>query len=164
MGPSATEPAFARAVPSYSIVHLATFGVLNRQNPLFSYVAFAPDPAGGERLEVQEVFGLSLRARLLVLSACETGLGSGAGSDVPPGDDWVGLVRAFLFAGADNVMATLWPIEDRSTSLIIPRFYRALREGEAARSLAVAQREALRDPATAAPRHWSAFVLVGAVR
>lgn len=165
IGPEATERAFTNVVSGYSTVHLATYGVLNRQNPLFSHVAFAPDAGGAGRLEVQEVFGLALRARLLVLSACETGLGSGSTSDVPPGDDWVGLVRAFLFAGADNVMATLWPIEDRSTSLIIPRVHGSLvRGGSVARSLALAQRSALRDPATAAPRHWAALVLVGAVR
>ena len=164
IGRAATQGAFERAAPSHSIVHLATYGVLNRQNPLFSYVAFAPDSAGAGRLEVQEVFGLSLRARLLVLSACESGLGSGAASDVPPGDDWVGLVRAFLFAGADNVMATLWPIEDRSTSLIIPEFYASLGRDGVARALGAAQRAALRNGATSAPRHWAAFVLVGSVR
>lgn len=161
LGKAATARAFERAAPAYSTVHLATYGILNRQNPLFSYVAFA-GAAGAERLEVQDVFGLSLRARLLILSACETGLGAGSSSDVPPGDDWVGLVRAFLFAGADNVMATLWPIEDRSTSVIMPRFYRSFRGTDAARSLALAQRAALSDPATAAPRHWAAFALVGA--
>jgi len=166
IGPRATQRAFEAAAPAYSTVHLATYGVLDRRNPLLSYVAFAPEAgrAGTGELAVEEVFGLSLRARLLVLSACETALGAGVASDVPPGDDWVGLVRAFLFAGADNVMATLWPIEDRSTSLIIPRFYGSFAGGSVSRSLALAQRAALRDPATAAPRHWAAFVLVGAVR
>jgi CHAT domain-containing protein len=107
---------------------------------------------------------MTLRVRLLVLSACETGLGSGTAADVPPGDDWVGLVRAFLFAGAENIMATLWPIEDRSTSLIIPRFHSGLANDSASRALAGAQRAALRDPATAAPRHWAPFVLVGSLR
>ena len=166
IGPKATQRAFEAAAPAYSTVHLATYGVLDRRNPLLSYVAFAPERggAGTGQLAVQEVFGLSLRARLLVLSACETALGAGVASDVPPGDDWVGLVRAFLFAGADNVMATLWPIEDRSTSLIIPRFYGSFAGGSPSRSLALAQRAALREPATAPPRHWAAFVLVGSIR
>ena len=164
IGPRATQRAFEAAAPAYSTVHLATYGVLDRRNPLRSYVAFTPEGGRASELAVRDVFGLSLRARLLVLSACETALGAGVASDVPPGDDWVGLVRAFLFAGADNVMATLWPIEDRSTSLIIPRFYGSLAGGSATRSLALAQRAALRDPATAPPRHWAAFVLVGSVR
>ena len=76
---------------------------------LFSFVQLSG--GGGDsdgRLEVHEVFGLSLSARLVVLSACQTGLASGAVADVPAGDDWVGLVRAFLGAGAQNVIATLW--------------------------------------------------------
>src|SRR5436190_529108 len=73
---------------------------------------------GGQdgRLEVHEVFGLTLSADLVVLSACQTALGSGALADVPAGDDWVGLSRAFLSAGAAQVVATLWPVEDRATA------------------------------------------------
>ena len=111
---------------------------------------------------MHEVVGQPLRARLLVLSACETGLASGAAADVPAGDDWLGLVRAFLFAGADNVMATLWPIEDRPTSRIVPQFYRALEGRSPAAALAIAQREAIRDPRTSAPRRWAAFAIAGA--
>src|SRR5437764_946711 len=109
---AATEAAFRRDAPARRILHLATYGVLNKQNPLFSYMDLA---AGGEqdgRLEVHEVFGLHLVADLVVLSACQTGLGSGALADVPAGDDWVGLTRAFLHAGAARAVATLWPVDD----------------------------------------------------
>ncbi|HEX6091642.1 MAG TPA: CHAT domain-containing tetratricopeptide repeat protein [Gemmatimonadales bacterium] len=162
VGNGATESAFRSAAPGYSVIHLATYGILNRHNPLFSYVALAPEAGERGRLEVHEVFGQPLRARLLVLSACETGLASGAAADVPAGDDWLGLVRAFLFAGADNVMATLWPIEDRPTSRIVPQFYRALEGRSPAAALAIAQREAIRDPRTSAPRRWAAFAIAGA--
>jgi CHAT domain-containing protein len=162
VGNGATESALRTAAPGYSVIHLATYGILNRHNPLFSYVALAPERGERGRLEVHEVFGQPLRARLLVLSACETGLASGAAADVPAGDDWLGLVRAFLFAGADNVMATLWPIEDRPTSRIVPQFYRALDGRSPAAALAIAQREAIRDPRTASPRRWAAFAIAGA--
>ena len=162
VGSDATEGALLAAAPAYSVIHLATYGILNRRNPLFSFVSLAPEAGEEGRLEVHEVFGQQLRAHLLVLSACETGLASGAAADVPAGDDWLGLVRAFLFAGADNVMATLWPIEDRPTSRIIPQFYRALGGRTPAAALAIAQREAIRDPRTAAPRRWAAFTVVGA--
>ena len=75
-------------------------GVLNKDNPLFSFVALAPSPESDGRLEVHDVFGMHLPARLVVLSACHTGLGSGRAFDVPPGDDWVGLVQAFHTGGS----------------------------------------------------------------
>src|SRR5207302_1486299 len=98
VGPQATESAFRMFAPDQGIVHLATFGVLNKRNPLFSFVELGPGENQDGRLEVHEVFGLTLNARLLVLSACQTGLAAGALADVPPGDDWVGLVNGFLYA------------------------------------------------------------------
>ena len=77
-------------------IHLATYGVLNKQNPLFSFVELAPGADNDGRLEAHEVFGLRLTADLVVLSACQTALASGALTDVPAGDDWIGLARAFL--------------------------------------------------------------------
>src|SRR5205807_6548405 len=112
VGPQATESAFRMFAPDQGIVHLATFGVLNKRNPLFSFVELGPGENQDGRLEVHEVFGLTLNARLLVLSACQTGLAAGALADVPPGDDWVGLVNGFLYAGVSNVLATLWPVAD----------------------------------------------------
>jgi CHAT domain-containing protein len=159
---AASEPAFRAAAPRYEILHLATYGVLNKHNPLFSYVSLNPGAGADGRLEVHEVFGLTLDARLIVLSACQTALGSGAVSDVPPGDDWVGLVRAFLSVGADNVIATLWPVEDRSTARLMERLHRGLRSGASeATALAAAQRAALRVPETADPFYWAGIVLVG---
>ena len=114
------------------------------------------------RLEVHEVLGLELTARLLVLSACQTALASGLVSDVPSGDDWVGLVRAFLGVGATNVIATLWPVEDRATAKVMELLYRRLRDGETEiASLSAAQREALHNSATSDPFYWAGFVLVG---
>jgi CHAT domain-containing protein len=114
------------------------------------------------RLEVHEVFGLRLRARLVVLSACQTGLGAGALADVPAGDDWVGLIQAFLFAGASNVMATLWPVQDRATADLMTRFYTALVAGRPeAEALAEAQRAMLSNTATAHPFYWAGFTMSG---
>jgi CHAT domain-containing protein len=159
---AASEAAFRAAAPRYGIVHLATYGVLNKHNPLFSYVALNPSADVDGRLEVHEVFGLELRARLLVLSACQTALASGLVSDVPAGDDWVGLVRAFLGVGVANVIATLWPVEDRATAKVMELLYRRLRSAESEISaLSGTQREAIRHAATADPFFWAGFVLVG---
>lgn len=162
VGESATESAFRAEAARYEIVHVATYGVLNKHNPLFSFVALNPAPSSDGRLEVHEVFGLSLNARLLVLSACQTGLASGAVSDVPAGDEWVGLVRAFLGAGVHNVIATLWAVEDRSTATLMVNLHRELlaKRSESA-ALALAQRDMLRNPATSDPFYWAGFVLVG---
>lgn len=152
-GAAATESAFRRHAPGKRVVHLATFGVLNKNNPLFSHVELGPGDGYDGRLEVHEIYGLDLAADLVVLSACETGLGSGAVGDVPAGDDWVGLTRAFLHAGAKRVLATLWAVDDWATAALMEQFY----PGE---SLAGAQRAMLRSPATAHPFFWAGFVAV----
>jgi CHAT domain-containing protein/tetratricopeptide (TPR) repeat protein len=162
VGGAATEEAFRREAPTRRVLHLATLGILNKQNPLFSFVQLAPSGTDDGRLEVHEVFGLRLTADLVVLSACQTGLGSGALSDVPPGDDWVGLARAFLYAGAARVVATLWAVQDRATAGLMERFYREYGSGASSGSaLATAQRALLASPATAHPYYWAGFEVVG---
>jgi CHAT domain-containing protein/Tfp pilus assembly protein PilF len=166
VGQRATEGRFNRSAPGREVLHLATFGVLNERNPLFSYVQLNPDETTDGRLEVHEVFGLELNADLIVLSACETALGSGMRSDVPPGDDWVGLVRAFLYAGAQSVVASLWPVDDQATADLMERFHTGLRSVAGitkARSLADAQRELMLEPEYANPFYWAAFRLTGGV-
>jgi CHAT domain-containing protein/tetratricopeptide (TPR) repeat protein len=161
VGTAATERAFRALAPEQEIVHLATYGVLNKHNPLFSFVEMGAGGGEDGRLEVHEVFGLTLNARLLVLSACQTGLAAGALADVPPGDDWVGLVQGFLYAGASNVMATLWPVAEVATARLMERFYGELATGRPeVEALAVAQRAAVREPATAHPFFWAGFALV----
>ena len=164
VGSRATEGRFNRLAPGREILHLATFGVLNRRNPLFSYIQLNPDEATDGRLEAHEVFGLRLSADLIVLSACETGLAGGLRHDVPPGDDWVGLVRAFLYAGASSVVASLWPVDDRATAVLMESFHAGLKSGSTkARSLADAQRALLSESRYANPFYWAAFQLTGGV-
>ena len=161
-GRDASEQAFRREAPHKRIVHLASFGVLNKQNPLFSFVELAP---GGEHdgvLEVNEVFGLDMHADLVVLSACQTALGSGAQADVPPGDDWVGLTRAFLLAGARQVLGTLWPVDDWATATFMRHFYGNLARGMIpAQALSATQRSLSASTPTSDPFYWAGFVLVG---
>jgi CHAT domain-containing protein/tetratricopeptide (TPR) repeat protein len=162
LGARATKRALRAIASEQRIIHFATYGVLNKHNPLFSFVELAPGGGEDGRLEVHEVFNLDLHARLVVLSACQTALGAGALSDVPAGDDWVGLVEGFLYAGAANVMATLWPVEDRATAGLMERFYTEFAAGRPeAEALASAQRQALRNSATADPFYWAGFTLNG---
>ncbi len=158
----ATEERFRRAATRHDIVHLATFGVLNKRNPLFSFVQLRPDSASDGRLEVHEAYRLGLRAKVLILSACETGLAAGAVADVPAGDDWVGLVQAFLQAGAESVLATLWPVDDRATARVIDAFYTQLIPTlSSSTALAQAQRLVLASEQTRAPFYWAGFTLSG---
>lgn len=166
IGEPATETAFRARAADHRVIHLATYGVLNPLNPLFSFVELRSDE-GDEadgRLEVHEIFGLELQADLVVLSACQTGLGRGYRRDVPPGDDWVGLVRAFLYAGAGAVVASLWPVEDRATAQLMARFYNALRAGRpAVAALGDAQRALINEDELGHPFYWAGFILTGGV-
>jgi CHAT domain-containing protein len=164
-GAAASEAAFRREAPSRRIVHLASYGVLNKQNPLFSYIDLGPDASHDGRLDVHEVFGLGLTADLVVLSACQTGLGSGVLADVPAGDDWVGLTRAFLQAGAGSVVATLWSVEDQATAALMERMYGAMASGaQPEAALAEAQRAMLGSGAMGHPFYWAGFVALGGAR
>jgi CHAT domain-containing protein len=162
IGAKATESSFKRIADRYQIIHFATHGFFNKLNPLFSGVQLEADGQEDGRLEVHEILGLHLHARLVTLSACETALGSGYFAELPAGDDFVGLTRAFLMAGSSSVLATLWQVNDRSTLGLMKSFYRRLPRQETANALAHAQREMLAGPARFRhPYYWAAFVLLG---
>jgi CHAT domain-containing protein len=162
MNSAATKQELRTRAAAHGVVHIASYGILNKHNPLFSFVELAPAQGDDGRLEVHEVHGLDLAGQLVVLSACQTALGSGVVGDVPPGDDWVGLVQAFLHAGASGVIASLWPVEDRATAELMERFYAGLAAGRSeAAALAGAQRSIMRDRPAVHPFHWAGFVLSG---
>jgi CHAT domain-containing protein len=161
-GEAATEQSFLDLAPAFDLVHLATYGRLNKINPLFSRVELAPEATTPGFLEVHEIYGLRLSARLLALSACETGLGSSGLWDIDPGDEWVSLASAFLGAGASNVLASLWRVEDTATGTLMGAFYQQVAGGrDMTDALAQAQRALLRDPTTAHPFFWAGFQLIG---
>ncbi len=160
-GAEANEATLA-AASAPRVLHLATRGVLNRHNPLFSYIQLFPGTRDDGRLDVHEVLRSRLSAGLVVLSACQTALGSGSVGNVPSGDDWVGLVRAFLYAGADNVVATLWPVDDLRTADFVSSFHRRLAAGTRySRALSEAKRDAISNESLAHPYYWAGFVLTG---
>jgi CHAT domain-containing protein len=99
-----------------------------------------------------------LPAELVVLSACQTGLGKEI-----KGEGLVGLTRGFMYAGAARVMASLWKVDDKATAELMKRFYRGmLQEGKRpAAALRAAQVEMWRRPPWQLPYYWGAFVLQG---
>ena len=140
VGNRATETVFKSSAGRYEVLHLATHGYFNKFNPLLSGLELEPDAREDGRLEVHEILGLKLSARLVVLSACDTALGGGYFAEVPAGDDIVGLTRAFLFAGSPSVVASLWAVNDQSTMQLMGAFYGQLLgtngvKADAARSL-----------------------------
>jgi CHAT domain-containing protein len=161
IGSRATEGTFKRLANGYDVIHLATHGYFNKFNPLLSGLMFEPDENNDGRLEVHEIMGLQLKADLVTLSACDTAMGSGYFSEAPPGDDLIGLTRAFLSTGTPTVLASLWELNDRSAVQFMSSFYGQLSRTDKARSLANAQRRMKQQTPYSHPYYWGAYVLVG---
>jgi len=146
----ATEAQVKKLVGTVGLIHFATHGELSESDPLSSAVLLVPGAGEDGRLEVREVFGLDLHARLVVLSACDTGLGK-----LSRGDELVGLQRAFLYAGTPAVVTTLWKVDDRASYELVRAFYDRLGAAGPVEALRQAQLEALR--AFPHPFAWAAF-------
>jgi CHAT domain-containing protein len=146
----------------YRIVHFATHGLLNGENPeLSGLVLSLVDEQGRPQdgfLRMHEIFNLRLPAELVVLSACQTGLGKEI-----KGEGLVGLTRGFMYAGAARVVASLWEVNDAATAELMKRFYRGmLRDGmRPAAALRAAQIEMWKRPQWQSPFYWGAFALQG---
>ena len=158
------------------IVHFATHGFVDDRSPFDSGLVLSiPEELAEGRdnglLQVWEIFeSVRLDADLVVLSACETGIG-----EIRGGEGIIGLTRAFQYAGARSVLASLWRVEDEATAELMQRFYRHLRAGKAKdEALRAAQLELIRRPLrvpngrggwtkrnAAAPYFWAALQLVG---
>lgn len=151
----ATETAFKELAPQYKYVHIASHGQFNTTTPLASRVLLAKTPQDDGSLTVNELYGLRFNADLMVLSACETGLGQ-----IMSGDDLIGLTRAFIYSGAHNVVASLWEVDDETTAELMQDFYQAVATGASkTKALREAQnRLRLRYPH---PFYWAAFYLTG---
>ena len=154
-GAAFTHDSARAALLSNANVHFATHGLLDEEAPLFSALLTAPSPKNPSRLSLYELTGLPLRATTVVLSACETGLGTMLG-----GDEISGLTRTFLTAGADTVVSSLWKVSDESTALLMTNFYRRLNQG-------AAPAQSLREAALAVrkiyphPFYWAPFIVTG---
>jgi len=153
-GKQATKGWVVRHISDFGIIHLASHGEFDPINPLFSAVKLARDEKDDGDLKTAEIFGLDIQAGLVVLSACQTGLGK-----VTKGDDVIGMNRAFLYAGTHAVLSSLWRVSDISTAILVKQFYREYKTHHTAQSLQNAMRHVkTRYPH---PGYWGAFVLVG---
>ncbi|HZH78567.1 MAG TPA: CHAT domain-containing protein [Archangium sp.] len=153
---AATEAALKQGASKASLLHVAAHGELDPESPLFSRLLLAPGGGEDGALTVGEVYGLDLSAsRLVVLSACQTNVGKQS-----QGDEVVGLTRAFFYAQAPAVLASLWKVDDEATGVLMTEFHSQLQKGKGkAEALREAQaRTRARFPH---PHYWAAFVLTG---
>jgi CHAT domain-containing protein len=165
VGGRARESALRQALRSGAVTHVASHGVLNGMNPLFSRLELVPGEtrtsADDGRLEVHEVLGLEIHSPLVFLSGCETGLGPGASRRYAPGEDYATLAAAFLTAGARQVVATLWAIPDTGAAVFAARFYAELDRNGTADALAAAQRALLAQRRFRHPYYWAGYRVAG---
>lgn len=150
-----THDALLSALVSRDVVHFATHGLFETASPLFSGLLVGGGSGDPTRVALYEVMDRRVRARLVVLSACETGLGQ-----LLYGDEVIGLTRTLLASGADAVVSSLWMVADESTALLMTRFYEELRTG---RSPAEALRAASRTVREKFPHpvYWAPFIVTG---
>lgn len=140
----------------YDLLHLATHVRADDPSPWQSEILFRPhgDPSNPRALQIA---ALDLRARLVVLSSCNTASGT-----LVSGEGFLGLTSAFISAGVPAVLATAWAVEDGASARLVKRFYSALASGQnAAAALRIAQRQLREDPETSHPFYWAGFMLVG---
>ena len=163
VGSDATREAALRPdIGQYRIVHFATHSVLDNQRPELSGIVLSLyDRAGRPQngfLRLYDIYNLRLGADLVVLSACQTALGGEI-----KGEGLIGLTRGFLYAGAPRVVATLWEVDDRTTSELMKHFYAGvLSRGERpAAALRAAQLAMWRTKGWDAPYYWGAFTIAG---
>jgi len=157
LGSSATETNFKRLpLSEYNVVHLALHGYVDPEFPDRSALVFAPQQQATDDglLQVREIRNLRLNANLVTLSACNTGVG-------PVGEEGVAnIVNAFIEAGSQSVVSTLWELEDHATTHLMTVFYDHLgRHEEKAEALRQAQLEMMNSGSP--PYYWAGFVLDG---
>ncbi len=155
------EAAIAPNLQQYQMVHFATHGCIN-DNPLLSGLAFSSYDEQGKIqdsfLRLKDIFNLQLNAELVVLSACETGLG-----DNVSGEGIVGLTRGFMYAGARRVLVSLWSVNDTATAKLMSNYYQKMLQDKLTpvAALRAAQLEMWQGETWQSPYYWAAFTIQG---
>jgi CHAT domain-containing protein len=152
-GGQATDTRWREAAGKFGILHLATHGVLNAGNPMFSYLELA----GGE-IEARGLLDLDLHASLAVLSGCETAQG-----ELRNGEGVVGLAWAMMVAGVPSVVVSQWKVDSASTTDLMVAFHRALRTDGSTKAgaLRTAAVQLMKRAEYKHPFYWAGFHLLG---
>ncbi len=170
----ATKAQFIKLAPAYRILHLSSHGKANDQDARYSFIAFAPETPeasalmasdsvsltrsaeeGASLLYTADLYSLQLNADLVVLSACETGLG-----ELQRGEGLVSMARGFAYAGAKATLTSLWSVNDKATADLMLDFHKALREGMP-KNQAFRQAQLNMIESNRSPFYWGGFVMIG---
>lgn len=165
-GTNATRDKFIQESGLYKMLHLSTHGKANDKAGDYSFLAFTADDGAkstdvvdNSKLYVRDLYNLKLNAEMVVLSACETGIG-----ELQKGEGIISLARGFSYAGAKSILTTLWSVDDKNTKEIMLSFYEYLQTGmdkdEALRQAKLAYLEA-HPHSEAHPFFWASFVPIG---
>jgi CHAT domain-containing protein len=164
IGRDASEKTFRSLAPTYAVIHLATHGVLDNRQPLYSHLLLTKtegDPENDGLLEAREIMNMNLHADLAVLSACET-----ANGRISPGEGVMGMSWAFFVAGTRSMLASQWKVNSASTSQLMMNFYQAQRSKPSkndgnATALRTAALRMMKNQQFRHPFYWAGFVLIG---
>ncbi|MEX1212079.1 MAG: CHAT domain-containing protein [Balneolaceae bacterium] len=143
----------------YRYIHMATHAYVHERQPSLSGILLSPSDGSRTNgtLFLSDIEALNLNAYLVVLSACETGLGT-----LARGEGVIGFSRAFLKSGSQNLVVSLWKVNDRATAQLMEHLYRRLFNGASVSSaLRDAQLALIDQSETSFPSHWSSFILIG---
>ncbi|WP_445302489.1 CHAT domain-containing protein [Microcoleus sp. MON2_D5] len=147
---------------NYQIIHFATHGLANSKNPELSGILMSMVDDKGNLvngfLRLTDIFNLKLAANLVVLSACQSGMGQNV-----KGEGMVGLTRGFMYAGAQRVAVSLWSVDDEGTAVLMQKFYQQMLQQKLAPAAALraAQIEMMQEEKWKSPYYWAAFTLQG---
>ncbi|HMN20116.1 MAG TPA: CHAT domain-containing protein [Ottowia sp.] len=157
-GAQATKTNFREAIAKAPLVHVAAHAQADEVDPLYSRILLANEDGRHSFLEAHEVMDMKLpRTALVTLSACESGLGR-----IASGDEVLGFPRAFLSAGSEALIASLWPVSDESTEVLMSTLYGALAQGrDVQQAMQAGQLAVMRQPRMAHPFFWAPFNLTG---
>ncbi|MBU1358551.1 MAG: CHAT domain-containing protein [Gammaproteobacteria bacterium] len=158
MGAAATKTQFRDVVSQAPLVHVAAHAEADEVDPLYSRILLANEGGKHNFLEAHEILDMPLQGNSLVaLSACESGLGR-----IAKGDEVLGFTRSFLSAGTSTLIASLWPVSDDATAVLMGTFYSELAKGrDAQQAMQAGQLAVLKNPAMAHPFYWAPFNLIG---
>ncbi len=150
-------------IEDYKILHFATHGLIDERRPELSGILLSLFNESGKQndggfIRLQDVYGLKLKSDLVVLSACDTGIGKEI-----KGEGVMSLNNAFLQAGAKSVVSSLWKVDDTATKDLMTEFYRGMADDNltAAAALRQAQIKMYNDPRYRSPFYWAAFTASG---
>ena len=162
VGATATKAQFLEIAENSKILHFATHAKLDDRDQDYSYLSFSSttDSLVADKLYIRELYAQKIPVEMVVLSACETGVG-----EIQEGEGIISLARGFAYAGASSIVTSLWAVNDQSTARIMTDFYTKLNDGqekdEALRSAKLAYLENASDQLEAHPFKWAPFIVIG---